>query len=104
MVTVDSENNTTHTVILIPRFKEVGESMTMDLYNEETQVSEAVDIEYTFLDGYLTLTFEYAFIEGQKFQIKLTEDNVILFRGKLMVTSQTPQTFKATNGLYITYE
>jgi hypothetical protein len=103
MVTVDSLDNTTHTVILIPRFT-VGETMTMDLYNEETQVSEVVDIEYTFLDGYLTLTFEYTFVDGQKFQIKLTENSVILFRGKLMVTSQTPQTFKATNGLYITYE
>ena len=35
-----------------------------------------------------------------KFQIKITEESEVLYRGKLLVTTQATQTFKASNELY----
>ena len=91
--------DTTHQLVIIPRYGEPTEVM-FDLYNEETQTEESITNTFGYLDGYLTVSFDYDFIDGQKFQIKLTDTSVVIYRGKLMATTQTPQTFKASNELF----
>lgn len=91
--------DTTHNLIVIPRYGSPT-AIVFNLYNEETQVSEVVANTFSYLDGYLTVSFDYDFIDGQKFQIKLVDTSVVVYRGKLMATTQTPQTFKAANELY----
>lgn len=95
---VVNPNDAEHTLKLIPRYYPT-EAITMSLFNEATQVSEAIDNTYTITDGNLFLTFEYTFTENQKFQIKL-DDTEIVYRGKLFSTSQDPQEYKLTNNVY----
>jgi len=95
---VVNPNDSEHTLVLIPRYYPAG-AITMSLFNETTQVSEDVDNTYVITDGNLFLTFEYTFTENQKFQIKL-EETEIVYRNKLISTSQNPQEYKLTNNLY----
>ena len=96
---VVNPNNTSHEIIIIPR-QYTYTDLVLELYNEETQESETVTNTFQTVDGLLTIGFDYDFIDGQKFQIKITEDSDVLYRGKLFVTTQNTQTFKASNNLY----
>lgn len=96
---VVNPNDTEHTIKLIPRYYPT-EGITLSLFNEATQISENVDNTFTVTDGNLFLTFEYTFTENQKFQIKLNEDDEIVYRGKLFSTTQDPQEYKLTNNVY----
>jgi len=91
--------DTAHELFIIPRYG-LPIAVVFSLYNEETQVTETITNTFSYLDGYLTVSFDYDFIENQKFQIKLTDSGVVIYRGKLMATTQDPQTFKASNELY----
>ncbi len=117
-----------HEIKIIPRFTPTA-GLELELFNEETKAVTTVDFQfveyylllqsgdflllqdgsyfvtktespYYYLDGYLYLNFELDILEGQKFQIKITENNNVLYRGKLMATSQPTQTFKASKDLY----
>lgn len=96
---VVNPNNTSHTLYIIPRTYTYA-SLTLELYNEETKVSELVDNEFSINDGILSIGFNFDFIEGQKFQIKISEESNIVYRGKLIATDQNTQNFKASNELY----
>jgi hypothetical protein len=72
----------------------------LSLFNEATKVTENIDNTYTITDGVLFLSFEYTFTENQKFQVKIEEENEVVYRGKLIATSQTPQDYKLTNNVY----
>lgn len=96
---VVNPNDTEHTIKLIPRYYPT-DAITLSLFNEATQISENVDNTFTVTDGNLFLTFEYTFTENQKFQIKLNEDDEIVYRGKLFSTTQDPQEYKLTNNVY----
>lgn len=91
---VINPNNTTHEIKIIPRFNPSGD-LIFELDNEQIIYNT-----YYFVDGYLKLNFELDILEGQKFQIKITENNEVVYRGKLMATSQNTQTFKALKDLY----
>jgi hypothetical protein len=117
-----------HEIKIIPRFNPSGD-LFLDLLNEETKASQTIEfkiIEYSlllqngdfillqdgtyfvnntespyyFIDGYLIMNFSLNILEGQKFQIKITENNEVVYRGKLMATSQNTQNFKASKDLY----
>jgi len=96
---VVNPEDTEHIITLIPRYYP-KENINLSLFNEATKVIENVDNTHTVTDGVLFLSFEYTFTENQKFQIKLNQDNEIVFRGKLIATSQTPQDYKLTNNVY----
>ena len=97
-----------YTVELVPRlegFTDVDE-LTLTLYNEgEREFSTVTLTDYYSVDGTYTLGFTitgYTVVNNDTFQIYLKEntDNTILYRGKIMATSQTPQDYKLTEGLY----
>lgn len=99
MVVVNPEN-TEHSFKIIPRYYPTS-SIKFDLYNEVTQLTETITNTYTITDGIIQIEFEKEFTEQQKFQIKLEDSEGIIFRGKMISTSQEPQDCKQTNDLYI---
>jgi len=96
---VVNPNDTEHTLQLIPRFYPTGE-IVLSLYNEFTTISADVDNIYITTDGNLFITFDFEFENNSKYQIKITEADEVVYRGKLMATTQTPQDFKLTNNVY----
>lgn len=95
---VVNPNNTSHELNLIPRWEPI--EVLLVLYNEETQTITNVASTFNFVNGYLNIFFNYNFVEGQKFQVKITDEGAVLYRGKLMATAKDTQTFKASTDLY----
>ena len=96
---VINPNNTSHTINFVPRFYPTL-AVTFELYNEGTKGVVTLDNIYVVANGIMSMTFDLVCKENEKYQIKLTTDGEILFRGKITATSQTPQDFKATKDLY----
>jgi len=96
---VVNPNDTEHTLQLIPRFYPTGE-VVLSLYNEFTTITTDVDNIYITTYGNLFITFDFEFENNSKYQIKITEADEVVYRGKLMATTQTPQDFKLTNNVY----
>lgn len=97
MIVVNPEN-INHSFNIIPRYYPT-EAFAFELYNEVTKITETIEHTFTVADGIMTIDFEKDFTEKQKFQIKLEGTNII-FRGKMISTSQDPQDFKQTDNLY----
>lgn len=93
--------NSSHDIDLIPRFSVTDVStLVLSLYNESTKVTTTPASTHATVDGVFTITFTKTFAEDDKYQIKITEAGVVLFRGKLLATAQTPQEYQLTDGLY----
>lgn len=96
---VINPNNTAHVIKLIPRFYPT-DAIVFNLYNETLQTSENLDNEYMIVNGIMSIGFDLECVEGAKYQIKITENDTVIFRGKLFATTQNTETFKATKDLY----
>lgn len=81
-------NDTNHILKFVPRFSP-DENLVFELKNEATKVSEILTFLYIFDNGILTIDFDYNFINKSNFQIKLIQDNEVIYRGKLFITDQT---------------
>jgi len=92
-------NDTTHTIKLIPRFYGIT-SIDLSLYNESTQVTTSVTDVYSVTSGVASVVFDFTFLENDKYQFKLVDGSTVVYRGKLIATSQDPQEYKLDNGLY----
>jgi len=106
---VISPTDTTHVIKMIPRFYTVGTDLTLNIKDEAGRIDESATItDFTLLNRYLNLTFTDAqfstldFYENGKYQLKITDvdSGDILYRGKMIATTQTTQSYKLTNGLY----
>tara|TARA_R110000772_G_scaffold5839_1_gene20805 strand:+ start:1382 stop:1687 length:306 start_codon:yes stop_codon:yes gene_type:complete len=91
--------DTNHDIDFIPRFYPTG---AIDLYltNESTKVEVLVASTYIIQNGFVFLNFDKTFSDGQKYRIKITENSNVVFRGKLLVTTQDTQEYKLTKGKY----
>jgi len=96
---VVNPNETEHTIKLIPRFYPT-DALVLNLYNEFTTISTDVDNIYIVTDGDLFITFDFDFENNSKYQIKITEADEVVYRGKLIATTQDPQEYKLTNNVY----
>ncbi len=96
---VVNPNDTAHTIFIIPRYYNVAE-LVLNLYNEATKLSEDVDFEYSITDGKMTIGFDFTFLENDRFRVKISQVDEIVYRGKLFATSQLPQEYKLTNNVY----
>lgn len=94
-----SQLNATHTLVLVPRYYPT-ETLTLELTEEGLNTTTTVVNVYSYPDEYLTIVFDYDFIEDSKFQMTLKEGAEVVYRGKLIVTDQNGQDYKQTNGLY----
>ena len=92
-------NSTTHTLKVIPRFYPSND-ITVTLYNESSQEDETLVTTYNVDNNKLVINFTYTFVENDKRQIKIVEGSDVIFRGKLFATSQEPQEYKLTQGVY----
>ena len=94
--------DSTHMVKLIPRTY-TYDNITLNLYNESTRESADIILVYgvgfDILTGFLVITFDYDFTDGDKYQIKLTSTDVD-YRGKLFATTQETQEYSQTKELY----
>ena len=100
-------NSATYTIDLIPRSNFTSSTLDFELYDETTRVAETLSSSvFYFIDGILTWEFVPAdfstitFTENETYQLKISDNGDVLYRGKVLVTTQTPQDFKLTDGLY----
>lgn len=82
-----------HDIVIIPRYYSY-ENIVLSLNNE------TIACYYTTNDGLLSVNFDYDFVEGDKFKIKIKDSGEVLYSGMIFATSQDTQTFKASNELY----
>ena len=92
--------NSTHTLNVIPRFYP-DNAIVVSLYNEASKVTNTPSATYSITNGTLNIDFTFTFVDKDRHQIKVTEGTDVVYRGKLLTTSQEPQDFKLTNDLYI---
>ena len=100
---VVNPENTTHTLTLIPRYYVCG-TVDLYLYNESTQFETIVDNLYLLENGYLTISFDFTFLESDKYQYKLVSDSEIIYRGSIFATSQEVDNYLTDNNTYTHYE
>lgn len=96
---VVNPNNTNHDIKLISRVYPV-DALDLLLYNESTQIETSVVNTYILQDGFLYLNFDFNFVEGDKFQIKILENTNVIYRGKLIATAEETQTYLNDNNEY----
>jgi hypothetical protein len=97
---VVNPNDATHTTTFIPRFK-TGNALVLYLFNEASQETVTVANTYTIVNGNARIVYDYTFTDNQKFQIKITDGTDVIYRGKLIATTQTPESYKLTDSTYI---
>ena len=96
---VVNTNDEEHIIFVIPRYYNFTEPI-LNIYNEATKLAENIDFEYTVTDGKMSVGFTFTFKENDRFRVKISEGNEIVYRGKLFATSQTTQDYKLTNNVY----
>ena len=96
---VINPNNSTHTLNEVPRYYPSTE-LVVTLYNEATKETATPTATYNITNGKLNITFTYTFVNKDRHQIKVTEGSNVVYRGKLITTTQDPQEYKQTEGLY----
>jgi hypothetical protein len=68
---VVNPNDTTHSIREIPRFTPVG-ALTVSIFGKFNEITTNVTNTYTYLNGYLTIVFDYTFVEPLNFQKMFT--------------------------------
>lgn len=96
---VVNPNNTTHEIQIIPRFYPSDE-LVFNLYNEATQTETNVTIIYLVENGVLTFAFDFDFTDGNRFQFKILEGTEIVYRGKIIATTQETQNYLTDKNEY----
>jgi hypothetical protein len=91
--------NTTHNIDFIPRFY-TSNTVVLTLRNEVDYDYVEVSNSVAFVDGMATITFDYTFAENDRFEFTIADGSVIVYRGKLISTVQTPQQYKLTTDSY----
>jgi len=91
--------NTIHTITLIPRFIPSVE-LILQLYDETLQTNDTIENTYTYTNGMLSIEFYLECTESQKFKLKISQEEDVIYRDKIFVTAQNTQEFKATKDHY----
>lgn len=96
---VINPNDSTHTLNVIPRYYPSND-LVVSLYNEADKTTSTPSNTYNITNGKLNITFTFTFVDKDRHQVKVSEGTKIVYRGKLVTTTQDPQDFKLTDGLY----
>lgn len=91
--------NVNHTIKLVPRFVPT-DVLSVHLYNESLNDTTIVNCTYTYLDGYLFVSFDFDFLDDDRFSFKIMENNSVVYRGKIFSTIEDTQNYKQTTDLY----
>lgn len=98
-MTVIDPNNLTHTLSVVPRFYPSND-LVISLYNESDKEISSPSNTYNITNGKINITFTFTFVDKDRHQITLLDGDKIVYRGKTITTTQTPQDYKQTDGLY----
>jgi hypothetical protein len=55
---------------------------------------------YIYLNGIFSFNFEHTFLENDKYTLVFSDELNVLYRDKLIATTQDTQSFKSSNDLY----
>jgi hypothetical protein len=97
---VVNPNDTTHSIRVIPRYSPVG-ALTVSIFGKFDEITSNVTNTYTYLNGYLTIGFDYTFVERDNYRLTIVNNSAIIYRGYIFATSQNPQTFKLSENVYV---
>lgn len=92
MKLVNTSDNT-HTVALVPRRAISG---VVSLYID----SVVIIVNCSVIDGVLSFTFDYSFIENDLKSFYLKDDSGVLYRGVIYAATGEAQSYKLTQNLY----
>tara|TARA_R110000803_G_scaffold76454_1_gene141048 strand:+ start:1285 stop:1587 length:303 start_codon:yes stop_codon:yes gene_type:complete len=96
---VINPNNSTHTLNVIPRFYPSND-LVISLYNEALKTTSTPANTYNITNGKLNITFTFTFVNKDRHQVKITDSANVVYRGKLITTTQDTQTYSQTDGQY----
>lgn len=97
---VVSPTDTTHEIRIIPLFNP-DSALTVTTRDEFTD-SEVTHVNtFTQLNGYLTITFDYTFTDLSTYTLDVVSGGNIVYKGYIFATTQTPQDFKLSEGVYL---
>lgn len=92
-------DDTTHSITLIPRF-DTDELLTLILYNEVTKTESTVNNTHKTVNGNIVITYDFTFSDKDKYQIKILDGDDVVYRGKIIATTQSVQEFMIEDELY----
>lgn len=92
-------SNTTHSIVIEPRFYPTS-TIDISIYNEYNKDVSTPSITYITTNGLTTCTFDLVVTEGQRFQLKIVEGSNVVYRGKAFATEQETQNFDLTKDVY----
>ena len=92
--------NTTHEITLEPRFYP-SDDLVMRITKEGYNTFQEVVPTYSIKHGVMLLSFDLTGAEGERYSIKLTENNIVCYRCKAFFTGQAAQEYKQTKNDYI---
>lgn len=97
---VVNPNDTIHEISIVPRY-DLGDGFALlTLYNEVTQESSEPGFNYSGVNGDWRVFITFTFNEGDRYQIKITENNGVAYRGKIFATTQGTQEYNPTANAY----
>lgn len=81
---------TAQDITIIPRYQPSNlEFFRLNFLNEETQEELSVSVsDINYVNGYLTLTFDFECLESESFNLEIKEGDNVLFRGKAFATDE----------------
>lgn len=96
--------DTEHEIIFIPRAYVNGD-VVLELTNEITKLTILKTLTPITIDGYCYVNFTETFDNNSKFQLKISINDEVIFRGIVFVTDQSDDTqnYKISKGIF-TYE
>lgn len=88
-----NQDNTIHTLLIVPR-KPISGGLTLIIEDNPQEVIYVQENER------ITLQFEFLARKDQEYSFKLVNDNEIIYRGLLFATSEQPQNYEQTKGIF----
>lgn len=96
---VVNPEDTSHSFLFVPRYYNF-DGLELTLTNPVTDVSTIVDNTNATEDGFTNIAFDFTFANNDKYEITIKDGDDIVYRGKLIATTQEPQSYKLTAGFY----
>ena len=94
-------NNATHTLRIIPRYNPAG-SLLLTIKDTTRDIVETIALSsYAFTTtGGIEFDFDFTATSETRYQLTITEDTEVVYRGIAIATAQDTQEYKLTNDKY----
>ena len=92
--------DTTHEIRFIPRtYPETV--LVVTIVDEFTEAETILSNTYYINGGYMFVTFDHTFTERDNYRLTISSNSDVIYRGNIFATSQDPQDFKLSQGVYL---